>query len=75
MRQFGRLQSLRNLLGQNSFWLQRPDLNRRSSLVAAFPDVVPALTFLSSGQFLPRVAYANDDFFWCTPGALCLQMT
>ena len=28
--QFGWLQGVRNLLRQNSFWLQRPDLNQRT---------------------------------------------
>jgi hypothetical protein len=28
--QFGWLQGVRNLLRQNSFWLQRPDLNQRA---------------------------------------------
>ena len=28
--QFGWLQGIRNLLRQNSFWLPRPDLNRRN---------------------------------------------
>jgi len=64
------LHGTQNFLAQNGFWLRRPDLKRRRSLVAAFPDVAAALTFLSSGQFRPRVAYAKRRLFlvhsWCT---------